>query len=144
MVLWPIENVFWLLPKSHSPPPLRSAMLPSSGLPFDLGHKTYWPVYAEAERLGCALGVHGGAHHSMGLDTFETFVPIHALGHPLSLIIAFTGMVYHGVFNQFPRLRMGFLEGGAGWVTFGWTADRSHLMSSSICAASTKGVDWKS
>ena len=103
------------------------AMLPSRGLPFDLGHKTYWPVYAEAERLGCALGVHGGAHHSMGLDTFETFVPIHALGHPLSLIIAFTGMVYHGVFNQFPRLRMGFLEGGAGWVTF-WMdrLDRSH------------------
>jgi predicted TIM-barrel fold metal-dependent hydrolase len=103
------------------------AMLPSRGLPFDLGHKTYWPVYAEAERLGCALGVHGGAHHGMGLDTFETFVPIHGLGHPLSLIIAFTGMVYHGVFDQFPRLRIGFLEGGAGWVTF-WMdrLDRSH------------------
>ena len=103
------------------------AMLPSRGLPLDLGHKTYWPVYAEAERLGCALGVHGGAHHGMGLDTFETFVPIHGLGHPLSLIIAFTGMVYHGVFDQFPRLRMGFLEGGAGWVTF-WMdrLDRSH------------------
>ncbi|MGH7854392.1 MAG: amidohydrolase family protein, partial [Candidatus Binatia bacterium] len=42
------------------------AMLPSRDLPLDLGHKTYWPVYAEAERLGCALGVHGGAHHGMG------------------------------------------------------------------------------
>jgi predicted TIM-barrel fold metal-dependent hydrolase len=102
-------------------------MLPSRGLPLDLGHKSYWPVYAEAERLGCALGVHGGAHHGMGLDTFETFVPIHGLGHPLSLIIAFTGMVYHGVFDQFPGLRMGLLEGGAGWVTF-WMdrLDRSH------------------
>ena len=103
------------------------AMLPSRGLPFDLGHKTYWPVYAEAERLGCAIGVHGGAHHGMGLDSFETFIPIHALGHPLSLIIAFTGMVYHGVLDQFPNLRVGFLEGGAGWVTF-WMdrLDRSH------------------
>lgn len=106
---------------------MLGAMLPSRGLPMDLGHKTYWPVYAEAERLGCALAVHGGCHHSMGLDTFETFVPIHGLGHPFSLIIAFTGMVYHGVFNQFPRLRVGFLEGGAGWVTF-WMdrMDRSH------------------
>ena len=103
------------------------AMLPSRGLPLDLGHKTYWPVYAEAERLGCAIGVHGGAHHGMGLDSFETFIPIHALGHPLSLIIAFTGMVYHGVLDQFPNLRVGFLEGGAGWVTF-WMdrLDRSH------------------
>ena len=102
-------------------------MLPSRGLPFDLGHKSYWPVYAEAERLGCALAVHGGCHHGMGLDTFETFVPIHGLGHPLSLIIAFTGMVYHGVFDQYPRLRVGFLEGGAAWITF-WMdrIDRSH------------------
>ena len=116
------------------------AMLPSRGLPLDLGHKTYWPVYAEAERLGCALGVHGGAHHGMGLDTFETFIPIHGLGHPLSLIIAFTGMVYHGVFDQFPRLRMGFLEGGAGWVTFWmdrWIA-RTPTISSLTCAENTK------
>jgi len=106
---------------------MLGAMLPSRGLPLDLGHRAYWPVYAEAERLGCAIAVHGGCHHGMGLDTFETFVPIHALGHPLSLVIAFTGMVYHGVLNEFPRLRVGFLEGGAGWVTF-WMdrMDRSH------------------
>jgi predicted TIM-barrel fold metal-dependent hydrolase len=102
-------------------------MLPSRGLPLDLGHKTYWPVYAEAERLNCVLAVHGGAHHGMGLDTFETFVPIQALGHPRSLIIAFTGMVYHGTLDQFPKLRIGFLEGGAGWASF-WMdrLDRSH------------------
>ncbi len=107
---------------------MAGVMLPSRGnLPLDLGHKTYWPIYEEAERLGCAVGVHGGCHHGMGLDTFETFVPIHALGHPLSLIIAFTGIVYHGVLDRFPKLRVGFLEGGAGWVTF-WIdrMDRSH------------------
>jgi predicted TIM-barrel fold metal-dependent hydrolase len=106
---------------------MLGAMLPSRGLPFDLGHKNYWPVYAEAERLGCALAVHGACHHGMGLDTLDAFVPIHGLGHPFSLLIAFTGMVYHGVFREFPRLRVGFLEGGAAWATF-WTdrMDRSH------------------
>ena len=103
------------------------AMLPSRGLAFDLGHRTYWPVYAEAEKLGCALGVHGGAHHSLGLDSFDSFVPIHGLGHPFQLMIAFTGMVYHGVFDQYPKLRVGFMEGGAAWATF-WAdrLDRSH------------------
>jgi hypothetical protein len=28
---------------------MAGAMLPSRGLPLDLGHKTYWPLYAEAE-----------------------------------------------------------------------------------------------
>ena len=51
---------------------MPGAMLPSRGLPFDLGHRTYWPIYAEAEKLGCALAVHGGCHHGLGLDTFET------------------------------------------------------------------------
>ena len=106
---------------------MLGAMLPSRGLPMDLGHKTYWDVYAEAERLGCGLAVHGGCHHGMGLDTLEAFVPIAGLGHPFSLMIAFSGMVYHGVFDRFPNLRVAFLEGGAGWLTF-WMdrMDRSH------------------
>ena len=106
---------------------MLGAMLPSRGLPLHLGDRTYWPVYAEAERLGCALAIHGGCHHGMGFDTFGAFVPIQGLGHPLSLIIAFTAMVYHGVFRKFPKLRVGFLEGGAGWAAF-WMdrMDRSH------------------
>ena len=42
------------------------AFLPSTGLKAHLGSKEYWPVYAEAERLGCSLAVHGGAHS--GID----------------------------------------------------------------------------
>ncbi|MBI2090536.1 MAG: amidohydrolase [Deltaproteobacteria bacterium] len=125
---------------------MPGAMLPSRGLPFDLGHRTYWPVYAEAEKLGCALAVHGGCHHGMGLDTFETFVPIHGMGHPLSLLIAFSGMVYHGVFDEFPRLRVGFLEGGAAWVTF-WMdrMDRSHHYFGVFvgCEGGEEGLDYQ-
>jgi hypothetical protein len=94
---------------------IPGAMLPSR-LAFQSWPSHYWPIYADAEKLGCALAVHGGCHHGMGLDTFETFVPIHGLSHPLSLIIALSGMLYHGVFDEFPRLRVGFLEGGAGWA----------------------------
>ena len=118
---------------------MLGAMLPSRGLPMDLGHKTYWSVYEEAEKLGCGLAVHGGCHHGMGLDTFEAFVPIAGLGHPFSLMIAFSGMVYHGVFDRFPNLRVAFLEGGAGWLSF-WMdrMDRCHeYFGSSIPTAAT-------
>src|SRR5947208_10333549 len=33
------------------------AMIPSTGLKGHLGGKEYWPVYAEANRLGCCLGI---------------------------------------------------------------------------------------
>lgn len=36
------------------------AMLLSNGMKAPVGDKEYWPVYAEADRLGCCLAIHGG------------------------------------------------------------------------------------
>ena len=92
-----------------------SAMLPSTGLPTHLGSKIYWPVYAEAERLGVSLTVHGGAHHDLGMNTLNVFAATHAIGHPMGIMIGMAGMLFNGVFERFPKLNVGFLEGGVGW-----------------------------
>jgi len=92
------------------------AMLPSNGLALPLGNKLYWPVYEEANRLGCCLAVHGGCHDRFGLDQLSQFVPIHAIGHPTGLMINCASMVYSGVFDRFPKLRVAYLEGGVAWM----------------------------
>lgn len=92
------------------------AMLTSTGLKSHLGSREYWPVYAEAERLGCCLAVHGGAHSGLGFDDFNHNAAAHALGHPLGVVISFVAMLSNGIFDRFPRLRLAFLEGGAGWL----------------------------
>src|SRR5262245_48610198 len=99
---------------------MLGGMLPSNGeaIQGHLGNKIYWPLYAEAEKLGCALAVHVGCLHHMGLDAFSTYYPVHALGHPFSLMIQAAGMLAHGIFERFPKLRVAFLEGGATWVPF--------------------------
>ena len=99
---------------------MLGGMLPSNGeaIQGHLGNKIYWPLYEEAERLGCALAVHVGSLHHMGLDSFTTYYPAHALGHPFSLMIQCSAMLAHGVFERFPKLRVAFLEGGATWVPF--------------------------
>lgn len=94
------------------------AMLPSTGLRHHLGSREYWPVYEAADRLGCAIALHGGCHNNLGLDDMNAFAPVHALGHPFGLTIGFAGMVFNGVFDRFPNVRFGFLEGGVGWVPF--------------------------
>jgi predicted TIM-barrel fold metal-dependent hydrolase len=99
---------------------MLGAMLPSNGEAI-LGHwgnKIYWPLYEEAQKLGCPLAVHVGCLNHMGLDSFATYYPAHALGHPFSLMIQASAMLAHGVFQQFPNLRVAFLEGGATWVPF--------------------------
>src|SRR5581483_4454935 len=87
----------------------------STGLKSHLGDKLYWPVYAEADRLGCGLAVHGGAHSGLGFDHLNVFAAIHALGHPFGIAIVFASLVINGIFDKFPNVRFGFLEGGVGW-----------------------------
>ena len=95
---------------------MLGAMMPSNGLPTPLGSKMYWPVYAEADRLGCCLAIHGGAHDRFGMDHMNMYVPVHALGHPWGLTINCASIVYNGIFDRFPGVRIAFLEGGVAWV----------------------------
>jgi len=92
------------------------AMMPSNGLPQPLGAKTYWPIYEEADRLGCCLAVHGGAHDRFGLDHLNMYVPVHALGHPWGITVNCADILYNGIFDRFPRVRIAFLEGGIAWL----------------------------
>ncbi|HTE86056.1 MAG TPA: amidohydrolase family protein [Dehalococcoidia bacterium] len=94
------------------------AMLPATGLSQPLGEKQFWPVYEEAERLGCCLGIHGGAHIGMGLDHFNVYPAVHAMGHPFSILINFGSIVFNGIFDKYPGVRVGFMEAGTGWLLF--------------------------
>jgi uncharacterized protein len=95
---------------------LMGAMLPSNGLSQPLGAKQFWPVYEEANRLGCCLSVHGGAHDRFGMDQMNMYVPVHALGHPWGLAINCASILYNGIFERFPKVRIAFLEGGIAWL----------------------------
>ena len=95
---------------------MLGGMMPSNGLPQPLGSKPYWPVYAEAERLGCCLAIHGGAHDRFGMDHLNMYVPVHGLGHPWGLTINCASVIYNGIFDRYPGVRLAFLEGGVAWL----------------------------
>lgn len=97
---------------------MPGAMLPATGMQMQLGHEYYWPVYKAASDLDCALTVHGGANSGLGLDNFNDLKPSRFLHHPVALMRAFISFAYEGVFERFPALKLGFLEGGAGWAVF--------------------------
>ena len=92
------------------------AMIPSNGLNEHVSAKHFWPIYEEAEKLDCALAVHGGSYGNLGFNTFTVFPATRALGMPFPLAIAMTGLIVDGVFDAFPKLKVGFLEGGTSWI----------------------------
>src|SRR5260370_251068 len=53
-----------------------------------------------------------------GTPRFFKYVYVHMTAFPFELMIAMMHMIGEGVFDRFPRLRVGFMEGGAGWLPF--------------------------
>ena len=94
---------------------MSAVLFPATGVHLNLGAKPYWPVYAEAARLGCPIVVHGGGHWDLGMETMNVSTGANAIGHPMSLAIALAEMVLNDLFNRYPGLRIAYLEGGPMW-----------------------------
>jgi uncharacterized protein len=96
-----------------------AGMLPTN-LPLrpDSGHSYWDPLYAEAERLDVALAFHPTINNTIGTQRFSTFIPVHALSFPSEQMIALCGTIAGGVFERFPKLRLGYMESGIGWVPY--------------------------
>ncbi|MEA2638686.1 MAG: uncharacterized protein QOF51_80, partial [Chloroflexota bacterium] len=82
------------------------------------GSPVYEALWDEAQRLDVPLAIHGGVSNNLGLDRLDSFAEAHCLEHPFGQMLQLTNMLFQGVFDQFPRLRVAFLEAGVGWVPF--------------------------
>ncbi len=103
------------LPRPHPDAPDR---FPAIRVPKPLSHPDFFPLFAEAERLDVALGVHGapGVQLAGGCsDQLDSFTLVHAFANRCTQQMAIAQLLFDGVFERFPRLRFGFLEAGAGW-----------------------------
>jgi predicted TIM-barrel fold metal-dependent hydrolase len=83
-----------------------------------LGDKSFWPLYAEIERLGVPVAVHSGVSVGWGFDYFTQFALTQNLEHPVAQMTAMTSFVMEGVLERFKRLRVAFLEAGVGWSLY--------------------------
>ena len=70
-----------------------------------LGRRTYWPIYAAAEKHGLAIGIHAGStyHHAPTASGW----PAHRVEDYVAQSAAFESQLLsflaEGVFQKFPR-----------------------------------------
>ncbi len=98
---------------------LAGGMLAADGSHL-LGEPRFLPIYEEAERLDTMLGVHASGSHlgGAGVELFPRFIQAHTVSHPFGQMRQLTSIVFEGIPERFPRLRLAFLEAGAGWVPY--------------------------
>jgi predicted TIM-barrel fold metal-dependent hydrolase len=92
----------------------------SAGLPFGLGDAIYDPIWAEAQRLGVPICIHGtrNASASVGGDRFRTFAETHCYSFAAGLLLHFTSIMWNAVPLRFPGVKIAFLEIGATWLPY--------------------------
>jgi len=85
----------------------------------NLNEYDYWPVYARMEQLGVPLIVHGNRFGPLlGLERLPNMHLDNALGFLYEGTLAITSLIMYGVLDMYPRLRVGVLETGAGYITY--------------------------
>lgn len=95
------------------------AMMPTNVRDQDIGKREFWPFYEEVERLGIGLALHGGIRAAERMHgRFDNFIAVHSLSFPFECMAALTGLIFAGVPEQFPKLRIAALEACCGWVPF--------------------------
>ncbi len=79
-------------------------------------------IWETAQRLDVAVCTHGGGQAPgqtpLLIDRFDSRLGIHAMTHPLGAMQAVFHFTVGGILHRFPRLRVGFLEAGVGWLPF--------------------------
>ncbi len=79
----------------------------------------YEPFWQAAEELDFAIGFHEGASSGMptvGVDRFDGRGARHIISHTMEMMLACMSVVWGGIADRHPKLRVGFLESGGGWV----------------------------
>jgi predicted TIM-barrel fold metal-dependent hydrolase len=83
-----------------------------------LGRRKYWKLYAAAERHGLPVAVHFGGAGGWPLTGagWPSFYYEDHSGMPQAFQAQIISLVYEGVFERFPALKIILVEGGWAWL----------------------------
>ena len=98
---------------------LVGVTMSSYGLHEHIGAQKYWPIYQEMERLNVHMGIHNSIQGGpIGDLRPDTFMQQHTSGRPAATMMDCAALIYSGVVEKFPKLRVSFLEARVAWVPY--------------------------
>ncbi len=85
----------------------------------NLDEHDFWPFYKRVEELGVPLIIHcSHASVTAGAHRYKRYRFGNALQFPAETSLAIGSLICGGVLDAFPKLRVGFLEAGGGFLPY--------------------------
>jgi predicted TIM-barrel fold metal-dependent hydrolase len=97
---------------------LCGGMLAAQAHNKNLGSSEFYPLYEEAQRLNAPVAVHAFGGDEAGTEIFDQFICLHTTGHPFPVLRQLTAMIFGGIPELYPKLKIGYLEIGCGWIPY--------------------------
>jgi len=98
---------------------LAGIIVSSLGLAEHLGSQLYWPIFETIQRLGVPLFVHNLSYQVPLWHRYpDTFLFQDTVGGSVETLHAFTALMYAGIPEKFPELRIVFSNIGVGWIPY--------------------------
>lgn len=107
-------------------------VLMASAARVPYGQKQYWPIYQAALEHDLPVAIHvgsegtGTANPPTSVGYPSTYLEFHT-DHSQTMMAHCVSVVSEGLFEEFPDLRFGFIEGGICWAPYVmWRLDRMY------------------
>ena len=107
-------------------------VLMASAARIPYGQKYYWPIYRAAVEHNLPVAIHVGsegtgiANPPTGVGYPATYLEFHT-DHSQTMMAHCVSVISEGLFEEFPSLRFGFIEGGICWAPYVmWRLDRMY------------------
>ena len=86
----------------------------------NLHHEANDPLWAVVEELGIPLCIHdsGSPYLPSFGERMETHTSGHIIAHPFEAMVAMMSLIWYGVIERFPRMRIVHVEADAGWLPY--------------------------
>jgi predicted TIM-barrel fold metal-dependent hydrolase len=92
-----------------------------------LGQRRYWPIYEAAQAAGLPIGVHAFGYGGWPVTAggWASYYIEEMVGHSQAQQALLISMIFEGVFERFPGLKIVLVEAGLAWgASLMWRMDR--------------------
>jgi uncharacterized protein len=92
-----------------------------------LGQRRYWPIYQAAAEANLPIGIHAFGYGGSALTSggWPSYYIEEMVGHAQCQQAVLTSLIFEGVFERFPTLKVVLVEAGFAWApAHAWRMDR--------------------
>ena len=98
----------------------------------NLSDKKFQPIFEHAEKLGCAIFIH--PWEMMGQADIQEYWLPWLVGMPAEISRAICSIIFGGVFDKYPSLKIAFAHGGGAFPHTIGRIDHGYKMRPDLCA----------